>query len=117
VEGRPNLPQLLSGGEVIHPARQNGVTIVNLLPRRGYPVGNIFNAFKAGAKAVSESFGPGHFQAGNAQVACGICRGVEFALRSAPAHEVGSVMPLNGFMLICQQCTHVELFVDAPRRV
>jgi len=73
----------------------------------------VFDALKAGAKAVAGEFGPGEYEAAGRAVRCAHCGGQRFVLHATPAGSVGG---LYGCSLRCEACTHITLFGDAPRR-
>lgn len=77
---------------------------------------NFFDALRAGAKAALGSGEPGEFEIANRRVRCTHCGGTQFNHRHVGGDEMhGTAYATTA--LICQGCSHVELFADMPMRV
>jgi hypothetical protein len=83
----------------------------------------ILRCRKAGVRGGMSEMGPGQFQAAGRMVTCTHCGGTRFDRREAQFNTSGATMAgldwmnKSGVALVCETCSLVQWFANAPDRV
>ncbi len=84
---------------------------------------SFFDGLKEGFAAAREAFGPGNYEVEGKQVTCPHCGGEEFAEGSAQLNTAGMTFigldwaNKSAHTLMCAQCSRIEWFGQAPKRL